>query len=86
MSLEPISSLSGHLLQAGGLAGVTAAFFAFHLTVSQALGLVVAVMFVVVGDQVRSAYPHNHSQAPIELLKFTDHTILNKIAMICQPA
>ena len=41
-------------LQAGGLAGVTAIFFAFHLTVSQALGLVVAVMFVVVGDQVRS--------------------------------
>lgn len=40
------------ILQAGGLAGVTAVFFAFHLTVSQALGLVVAVMFVVVGDQV----------------------------------
>lgn len=40
-------------LQAAGLAGVTAAFFAFHLTVTQALGIVVAVMFVVVGDQVR---------------------------------
>ncbi|KAL0052535.1 hypothetical protein WJX82_003532 [Trebouxia sp. C0006] len=40
------------ILQAGGLAGVTAIFFAFHLTVTQALGLVVAVMFVVVGDQV----------------------------------
>lgn len=40
------------ILQAAGLAGVTAAFFAFHLTVTQALGIVVAVMFVVVGDQV----------------------------------
>ena len=45
------------LRQAGGLAGVTAAFFAFHLTVSQALGIVAAVMFVVVGDQVCSPYP-----------------------------
>jgi hypothetical protein len=58
-------------LQAGGLAGVTAIFFAFHLTVSQALGLVVAVMFVVVGDQVCTEHidaAHNqqqHSQAVV---------------------
>lgn len=39
-------------MQAGGLAGVTAAFFAFHLSSSQALAIVAAVMFVVVGDQV----------------------------------
>lgn len=39
-------------MQAAGLAGVTAAFFAFHLSPSQALAIVAAVMFVVVGDQV----------------------------------
>ena len=39
-------------VQAAGLAGVTAAFFAFHLSSSQALAIVAAVMFVVVGDQV----------------------------------
>ena len=39
-------------MQAAGLAGVTAAFFAFHLSSSQALAIVAAVMFVVVGDQV----------------------------------
>ena len=37
---------------------MTAIFFAFHLTVSQALGLVVAVMFVVVGDQVCPQHTH----------------------------
>ena len=52
------------LHQAGGLVGVTAAFFAFHLTVSQALGIVVAVMFVVVGDQVCSEYPIPANQQP----------------------
>lgn len=39
-------------MQAAGLAGVTAAYFAFHLSTSQALAIVAAVMFVVVGDQV----------------------------------
>ena len=44
-------------MQAAGLAGVTAAFFAFHLSTSQALAIVAAVMFVVVGDQVRCGLP-----------------------------
>lgn len=65
------------LHQAGGLAGVTAAFFAFHLTVSQALGMVVAVMFVVVGDQVYAQDPNPANQQPhvwhCLCLMFTSH-------------
>ena len=47
--MQPIGN---RCMQAAGLAGVTAAFFAFHLSSSQALAIVAAVMFVVVGDQV----------------------------------
>ena len=36
-----------------GLAGITALYFAFHLSTTQALALVVLVMFGVVADQVR---------------------------------
>lgn len=53
-------------MQAAGLAGVTAAFFAFHLSPSQALAIVAAVMFVVVGDQV--SLPPRVSSASVMFL------------------
>ena len=48
----PAGSTSVLFFQAGGLATVTGLYFTLHLSVTQALAIVAAVMFFVVGDQV----------------------------------